>query len=660
MTRAGRIPDREIAAVREGSLIDTVIGAYVELRPAGADSLKGLCPFHVEETPSFHVRPDRGLFHCFGCGQGGDVFTFLQKIEHLDFPDAVALAAHRIGHHLRYEGGGASAAARRGTRERLIAANAAAAQFYKTRLNTDTDAAVARAYLIDRDFDAGIVDAFGCGFAPTAWDALTKHLLQQGFSIQELEAAGLSRPGRRGPIDRFRARLLWPIRNASGEVLGFGARRLFDEDRVEAKYLNTPETVLYKKSQVLFGIDHARRPIGDTHQAVVVEGYTDVMAMHAAGITNTIAACGTAFGEHHLYALRRMLHDDSPWRAEIVYCFDGDAAGIKAATHALTHVKATPGRSSVAIVPDNQDPCELRQRDGDVGLHDLLQSRTALVGYVLRAAITEHDIDTVEGRIAAMHHGTALLNDLTDPVIRGEYARQLARWIGIDPDAALQPNHAYGHETTAPTKDAPDGRAHAPGDNRIRWQRTAIQAALQHPVLAAQHGFDDVPVGVFDHPLYSRLYRAIADIGGVQAAPANTAIWLDTITKQLGTDTAPVAELIIEPLPIPGAEPGAYLRAVFTIVTAQHLETHAETLRRELDSVSVLDNPDRIHELIAAIQKTEQRRHELLAVRTEPSPASPSTSTTAPRFQIAADNARTARHQPATARTNPRFRRPRL
>ncbi|WP_216917309.1 DNA primase [Nocardia noduli] len=643
MSRAGRIPDSEIAAIRAASPIDRVVSAYLELRPAGPDRLKGLCPFHIEATPSFHVRPDRGLFHCFGCGKGGDVFTFLQQIEHLEFPDAVALAAQRIGYRLRYEGGGPSTESARGTRARLVAANSAAAEFYTARLRTDTEAATAREYLTSRDFDATIIDAFGCGFAPTGWDELTKHLLQQGFSLPELEAAGLSRPGRRGPIDRFRARLLWPIRNASGEVLGFGARRLFDDDRVEAKYLNTPETVLYKKSHVLFGLDHARRPIGDTHQAVIVEGYTDVMAMHAAGITNAVASCGTAFGEHHHYILRRMLADDAPWRAEIIYCFDGDAAGIKAATGALTHVKNTPGRSSVTIAPDGTDPCELRQRDGDEGLHELILARTALIEYVLRAAIAEHDITTVEGRIAAVHHGTTLLHQLPDPITRSEYTRQLAGWVGVDPDAVA----ASPTDSTVPTAESarnqPAKRARAPGDEKYRWQRTALQAALQKPALAAEHGFDQLPPEVFDQPVYSLLYSAIASLGGARSAPADTTAWVNAVTAHLGTDTGPATELAVQTLHLPGDEPGKYLRAVFTMITAGHLLTRVEILRNELDSVSALDEPERFHHLIAAIQDTEQHRRTILTANPNPNPnpnprsePSPSTyrhitSTTQPR-----------------------------
>jgi DNA primase len=242
-----RIPDRDIAAIRERIPIEEVVGDYVQLRRAGADSLKGLCPFHDEKSPSFHVRPNHGHFHCFGCGEGGDVYAFVQKIEHISFVEAIERLADRIGYTISYSGGGTSVQRDRGSRSRLIAANAAAQEFYAQALESP-EAQPARQYLIERHFDVDAARRFGCGFAPSGWDSLTKHLLRKGFEFKELEAAGLSREGRRGPIDRFHRRLLWPIRGSSGEVIGFGARRIFNDDPMEAKYVNTPETVLYKKS----------------------------------------------------------------------------------------------------------------------------------------------------------------------------------------------------------------------------------------------------------------------------------------------------------------------------------------------------------------------------------------------------------------------------
>jgi DNA primase len=331
---AGRIRDSDIAEVRERSRIDEVVGEYVALRRAGGGSLKGLCPFHNEKTPSFNVRPTHGTFHCFGCGEGGDVIKFVQKIDLITFVEAVERLADRVGFRLTYEGGGSSVQRDRGTRSRLLEANKRAAQFYAERLRTP-EAAPAMSFLTSRGFDNAAATTFGCGFAPAGWDVLTKHLLAAGFSVDELIKAGLVKEGRRGPIDRFHRRLVWPIRDLGGEVVGFGARRIFDDDGIEAKYLNSSDSPVYHKSQVLFGLDLAKREIAKRRQVVVVEGYTDVMAMHLAGVPTAVASCGTAFGADHIAVIRRLIGDDSFDLGEVIYTFDGDAAGQAAALKAF-------------------------------------------------------------------------------------------------------------------------------------------------------------------------------------------------------------------------------------------------------------------------------------------------------------------------------------
>ena len=376
--------------------------------------MKGLCPFHDEKSPSFHVRPNHGHFHCFGCGEGGDVYAFLQKIEHVTFVEAVEMLADRIGYTVTYTGSSTTNVQRdRGSRSRLIAANAAAQEFYAEALKSP-EAAPARQYLMERNFDADAAAKFGCGFAPSGWDTLTKHLLRKGFEFKELEAAGLSREGRRGPMDRFHRRLLWPIRVSSGEVIGFGARRLFDDDPMEAKYVNTPETVLYKKSNVLFGLDLAKRDIAKGHQAVVVEGYTDVMAMHLAGVTTAVASCGTAFGDEHLSMLRRLMMDDNFFRGELIYVFDGDAAGRAAAVKAFEGEQNLAGQSFVAVADDGMDPCDLRLKSGDGALRDLVARRTPLFEFAIRTALEEHDLDSAEGRVSALRRCVPMVAKIKD------------------------------------------------------------------------------------------------------------------------------------------------------------------------------------------------------------------------------------------------------
>src|ERR1700738_5363258 len=499
---AGRIPDRDIAAIRERARIEEVVGDYVQLRRAGADSMKGLCPFHNEKSPSFHVRPNHGHFHCFGCGEGGDVYAFIQKIEHVTFVEAVEMLADRIGHTISYTGPATSVQRHRGRRGRPVAPTAAAAAFYAEALES-AEAAPARQYLTERSFNAEAARRFGCGFAPSGWETLTKHLQRKGFEFKELEAAGLSREGRRGPMDRFHRRLLWPIRASGSEVIGFGARRIFDDDSMEAKYMNPPETVLYKKSSVLFGLDLAKRDIAKGHQAVVVEGYTDVMAMHLAGVTTAVASCGTAFGDEHLAMLRRLMMDDNFFRGELIYVFDGDAAGRAAAVKALEGEQNLAGQSFVAVADDGMDPCDLRLKSGEGALRDLVARRTPLFEFAVRTALADHDLDSAEGRVSALRRCVPMVARIKDSMLRDEYARRLAGWVGwadvgqvigrVREEAQKQavPDRGKrrpgGAEASQP-RQARTQTAQAvrpdPTDPTLWPQREALKSALQYPALA--------------------------------------------------------------------------------------------------------------------------------------------------------------------------------
>jgi DNA primase len=328
---SGRIRDEDVAYIRDRAPIDEVVADYVQLKNAGGGQKKGLCPFHDEKSPSFHVTPSKGYFHCFGCQTGGDVIAFLMKIDHLTFTETIERLADRIGYTLRYdEGSSTGPVVTSSTRNRLIAAHGEAAKFYQEQLNSSPGAAHGRELLTKRGFDRAACEQFGVGYSPDEWDGLTKHLRALGYTIDELELAGLSKMGQRGPIDKFRNRLMWPIKDISGDIVGFGARKLAsDADDQGPKYLNTSETPIYKKSQVLYGLDVAKKEIAKKRQAVIVEGYTDVMAAHLAGITTAVATCGTAFGADHIRILRRLLMDDDAFRGEVIFTFDGDVSFAK-------------------------------------------------------------------------------------------------------------------------------------------------------------------------------------------------------------------------------------------------------------------------------------------------------------------------------------------
>ncbi|MGZ5401084.1 MAG: DNA primase, partial [Nocardioides sp.] len=393
----GRIRDDDIAEVREKARIDDIVSGYVSLRNAGGGSQKGLCPFHDEKSPSFQVTPSRGFFHCFGCGEGGDVFSFLMKIDGLSFTEAVERLADKYGVQLRREEGDARDDKPRGPqRSRLVEANKIAQTFYADQLR-GPEAHVARQFLIDRGFDGTAAERFGNGYAPRDGEALVTLLRQKGFTDEESVASGLVAIGR-SAYDRFRGRLLWPIRDASGDTIGFGARRIHDDDKIEAKYLNTPETTLYKKSQVLYGIDLARRDMARSSQAVVVEGYTDVMACHLAGVPTAVATCGTAFGDDHARVLRRFLHDHEEFRGEVIFTFDGDAAGQKAALKAFGGDQNFVSQTYVAVEPSGMDPCDLRIKEGDAAVRELVARRVPLYRFVLENIVTKYDLDRADGR----------------------------------------------------------------------------------------------------------------------------------------------------------------------------------------------------------------------------------------------------------------------
>lgn len=432
----GRIRNEDVVLVRERARIDEVVREHVSLKSAGGASLKGLCPFHDEKSPSFHVTPSKGFWYCFGCGEGGDVIGFLQKIEHLNFTEVVEKLAGKYNIQLRYDETFNKSGSNTGQRTRLVEENKIASDFFSQNLNSP-EAETGRKFLTERGFDKNAALKFGVGYALKGWDSLTNHLKQKGFTENELTLAGLSVAGQRGVYDRFRGRLTWPIRDASGDVVGFGARRLYEDDQ-GPKYLNTPETPAYKKSQVLYGIDLARKDIATTKQAVIVEGYTDVMACHLAGVTTAVATCGTAFGEDHARVLRRFLMDQEQLRGEVIYTFDGDEAGRKAALKAFNLDQSFVAQTFVAVESSGLDPCELRQKSGNDAILALVKSRVPLFEFVIKSTIASFDLNTAEGRVAALRSAAPVVAGIKDVALRPEYTRMLAGWLGADSNTVVQ------------------------------------------------------------------------------------------------------------------------------------------------------------------------------------------------------------------------------
>lgn len=533
---AGRIREEDIAEVREKSRIDDVISAYVTLKSAGGGNLKGLCPFHDEKSPSFNVTPSRGMYHCFGCGAGGDVIKFVMEIDGLGFTETVERLADKVGVQLRYEEGGPQRATGGPQRPRLVEAHKVTAAWYAELLATSPEAATARQFLAERGFDQAAAATFGVGFSPRGGDDLVKHLRQQGFRDDELVASGLAGDNNRGLYDRFRGRLMWPIRDSSGDVIGFGARRIFDDDRIEAKYLNTPETPIYKKSQVLYGIDLARREIARASQAVIVEGYTDVMACHLAGVKTAVATCGTAFGDDHGRVIRRLLQDHDEFRGEVIFTFDGDEAGQKAALRAFEGDQNFAGQTYVAVEPSGLDPCDLRLQQGDAAVRELVARRVPLYRFVLGNVVSRYDLDRADGRIDAMRDAARLVTAIRDRSKVDAFARELAGMLGIDPNdvqrevrrAAARGSATAPQPAAAPqraTADLPDAR-----DPRFTLERETLKLVLQHPeVIAPLLG--EVDEHDFTHPAYRAVWAVVTAAGGVGSADGRWTARLQAATS---------------------------------------------------------------------------------------------------------------------------------
>jgi DNA primase len=608
---AGRIRDEDVAMVRDRTAIADVVSEYVTLKPAGGGNVKGLCPFHDEKTPSFNVSTAKGVYFCYGCGAGGDAISFLMTLEHLSFVESVERLAAKAGVQLHYtEAGPAPSRPNQGQRQRIVAANAAAAEFYAGQLGS-AGAQIARQFLAERGFDKDAAETYGCGFAPDAWDALTRHLQQKGFSNDEVVTAGLSKPARSGSlIDRFRRRLVWPIRELTGDVIGFGARRLFQDDD-GPKYLNTPETPLYKKSHVLYGVDRAKKEIAKQGRAVIVEGYTDVMACHLAGVPTAVATCGTAFGTDHIGVLRRLLMDTDAYAGEIIFTFDGDAAGQKAALRAFEDDQRFVAQTYIAVSPDNMDPCELRLAKGDVAVRDLVARREPLLTFALASHLSRYHLDEAEGRVAALKVTAPLVAKIKDRSLRPEYTRKLAGMLGMDVEVVARAVVSAAGRAGATAAPQQRATAPSPSDPRSLVEREALKLALQEPALAGPL-FDAVDESVCAYPMHAAIRVAIAAAGGAAGAGGG-ATWIESVRDACDdlAGKALVAELAVEPLRVAGVVDPHYVH-----VQTSHLQLFAINRRiadakSRLQRVNPVEKPEEYHRLFGELLSLEQHARAL-------------------------------------------------
>jgi len=628
----GRIRQEDIAAVRERSPIADVVGEYLQLRPAGGGSLKGLCPFHDEKTPSFNVTPGKELYYCFSCTAGGDVIKFVQEIEHLSFAEAIERLAARAGVELRYEQGGYVPGQETSQRRRLIDAHRAAVDFYSERIRGDS-ASAARAFLAERGFELSDAERFGVGYSPAAWDELTRHLRGRGFTDEELLKAGLARQGRRGLIDMFRGRLMWPVRDLTGETIAFGARKL-DPDDDGPKYLNTPETALFKKGHVLYGADLAKREIAHRRQAVIVEGYTDVMACHLSGVPTAVATCGTSFGEDHVKVLRRLIMDTNGSDGEVIFTFDGDAAGQRAALRAFSLEEKFVTQTFVAVQPDGLDPCDLRLKHGEGAVRDLIARRVPLFEFAIKSALAKHDLDTTEGQLAALDEAAPIVARIKDPGRRARYAVNLDRWLGLMDErfvltrvrqhaggsrgAGRDGRDRSGDSWTARgadgqrSADGQQGRPYDRSDPVLRVEREALKLAVQWPALCGPE-FDALGMDALSVPLHAAVAGLIAGCGGVVSA-GRARDWVAALIEAAPDDRARafVTELAVEPLQVAGEPDEKYADMVLATVGELAARREIAAIKAKLQRTNPEDDQPAYNKMFGDLVALEQRRKWLL------------------------------------------------
>jgi DNA primase len=597
---SGRIRDEDVSHVRDNSSIDDVVADFVQLKSAGGGQKKGLCPFHDEKSPSFHVTPSKGYFHCFGCGVGGDVIAFLMKMDHLSFSEAVERLADRIGYTLRYDGTNTNTGPSI-NRSRLVSANVAAMNFYREQLNLPGSAQVGRDFLQKRGFDKAAAETFGVGYAPDEWDGLYKHLKNLGFTDSELSLAGLSKDGTKGPIDRYRNRLVWPIKDISGDVVGFGARKLASDDVDQGpKYLNTAETPLYKKSQILYGLDMAKKEIAKKRQVVIVEGYTDVMAAHLAGITTAVATCGTAFGDDHIRVIRRLLMDDDAFRGEVIFTFDGDAAGQKAALRAFGDDQKFVAQTFVAVEPSGMDPCDLRMASGDAAVRDLIARRVPLFEFAIKSEIAKYDINSAEGRVAALNQVAPLIGKIRDASLRPEYARLVAGWLGMEVDIVTNAIKRTATRSVPTQNLEPAVQSEVNlRDPILMMEREVLKIKLQHPEMAKD--WELLEKNAFTYWAYHQLRTQIDAM-----ADFNIQKLLESSESE--DIRALITELTVEPIRTDREISDRYIAAIFARLREVALSRSIAEIKSTLQRLNPTENEAQYNEVFGALVAMEAER----------------------------------------------------
>ncbi|MFN2488581.1 MAG: DNA primase [Actinomycetota bacterium] len=588
-----RIKEEDIDALRERADIAEIIGGYSKLKRSG-HTFKGLCPFHSEKTPSLQINPSNGLWHCFGCGAGGNVYQFVQRIENLPFPEAVEWLARKTGFQLRYEELKPGERKAAGVKARLIAANESAARFLHEQLLTSADAAGARRYLEWRGFGREVAERWKLGYGPGR-NALCRHLLSHGFSPAEIEQAGLARRSERdGALyDFFRERIIFPTWSLQGDVVGFGGRALGDES---PKYINSPDTPVFSKSRLLFGLDRAKSAIA-RGVAVLVEGYTDVIALHEAGVTEAVATNGVALGEAHFELLKKFTQ-------RAVLMLDADEAG-KGATERSFGVHHRIGLEVlVAPLPDGRDPAEVVGEDGSDAIRKVLEGAQPLLLFKLEEMIAKLVLDTPEARARAVRQVVEVLRWHPDPIARHEYAFMAAQRIGVEPDAIQR---ALGEQSRpSGSREGIERGQERRLPGHVKVEREALQLVLTRPETAVRYA-SEVDDKDFTSAPRRELFRHAVDASraGVTSVAAKAAEQLSSDALALLTELTVGGEMSGDDLSERSEE-------VFVRLKVFALERDIKKRRDVLQDVNPLDDPQRHDELFTELVSLEANRRDLL------------------------------------------------
>jgi DNA primase len=583
---AGRIRDDDIQVVKDRTDLVQVASQYLTLKKAGADRMVGLCPFHQEKTPSFGISPSKQLYYCHGCGAGGDAIRFIRELEHLSYVEAVERLAQQAGVTLRYEGDSPEARRAAARKHALYRANEQAAELFSSMLAEGREAADAREYIGARGISAESVATFGIGFAPGYRDFLLRRLSQaRDLSPEILLEAGLATQGDDGQMrDRFRGRLTFPIHDLQGRGIGFGARILPTDPRAgdQAKYLNTAETSIYKKHEVLYNLHRARQAVARSGEVFVVEGYTDVIGLVQAGIAEAVATCGTALGEGHFRQLARFTQ-------RAILAFDSDEAGARAAERAFAFQEQFPSvQALVMIIPQGLDPADFVAEHGAEAVREAAKGARPLVEYMVRRTIERHELTSVEDRSKAVAEVVPVLDRLTDPVRRSEYAHLVADLTGVDETSVRQALEARGRGRPVGVAADPPKRLSA----RDKLEREMLKLLVRDQAI-----FDAYVTRLSDE--HFRSAQARKAMTALRESGGEARVIAAGDDEKLG---ALVSSLAVEPFDGSGDE--AYAESVWSRLHETVLKARSDAMRLRLQKLNPTTDPG-YDELFASLVEVD-------------------------------------------------------